>query len=224
MVTLNEVQIPLCQSLSQGYPVNSLSCVLFCILAISVFFKLSQLPMWPLLHLMYWFYYQFYCICYLISSQLWLLRVWITCHHNHQYYIFHAKTLSSWHLLYPIYIHICLLFSLFTCYLISYSAFQSEFGVDKFLWQVFSLGILEVWVLPGWICLGAWLNGVLSSSWMSYPSVALCTTMKDSWVSTMSPTQNICGLAMRKLEWHMNCIYPDFTFCSLPDQSGTWHN
>ena len=117
-----------------------------------------------------------------------------------------------------------LLFSLFTCYFISYSAFQSEFGVDKFLWQVFSLGILEVWVLPGWICLGAWLNGVLSSSWMSYPSMALCTTMKDSWVSTMSPTQNICGLAMRKLEWHMNCIYPDYTFCSLPGQSGTWHN
>jgi len=55
MVTFNEVQIPLSQSLSQGYPVNSSSCVLFCILAISVFFKLSQLPMWPLLHLMYWF-------------------------------------------------------------------------------------------------------------------------------------------------------------------------
>jgi hypothetical protein len=27
------------------------------------------------------------------------------------------------------------------------------------------------------------------------------TTTKDSWVSTMSPTQNICDLAMRKLAW-----------------------
>jgi hypothetical protein len=81
----------------------------------------------------FWFHYQFYTIYYLISSQLWLLRVWITYHDNHQYHIFYAKTLSSWHLLYIIYIHMCLLFTLFTCYFISYSAFQCEFGVDKFL-------------------------------------------------------------------------------------------
>jgi len=28
---------------------------------------------------------------YMWSSQLWLLRVWITCHHNHQYCIFYAS-------------------------------------------------------------------------------------------------------------------------------------
>ena len=140
-----------------------------------------------------------FILCYLTSSQLLSLRVWITCHHNHHF--FYAKTLSSWHLLYIIYIHMCLLFTLFTCYFISYFAYQCEFGVDKFLWQAFSLGILEVWVLPGWTCLGARLNGVLSSSWMSKPSVAPQQRIAEFPQCHQLKTFVSWPWALRKLTW-----------------------
>ena len=88
MVTVNEIQVHPSQSLNQvGVEVIlwTAHCTSYSVSWLYQSFlncpnKLVHCRPVPLLCLLYWFCYQFYSM---LSSQLWLLKIWITCHHNH---------------------------------------------------------------------------------------------------------------------------------------------